>query len=372
MFPAQLYVVYYNYSMLLIVLLTALIYAQGNERRQLGAGFNSFMIWAVGASFILFFGTRPIDGKFVDMVTYSQAFQISQNTGISLYPDWGFNFFTDVCAAIMNVETFFLVCAAIYVAPLAVAVKRAHKDWAFPVLIALMTAFSFFSYGTNGIRNGISTSLLIAAFAFSDRKLVMILLMVAAESMHKSALLPIAAFLVTGLYAQPWVYGTIWTSALVITLIGKEALAYFFVGFVTFGDDERLSSYAANAGFGADKGGFRLDFLLYSITPVIISYALANPTSKKDPFYRRILCTYLLTNAGWIILMYAAFSNRFAYLSWFLMPWVIFYPLIPTDKRVVSHGQQYSQPGTALLGIALIAHFAFTFLMMLFIYPGRS
>ena len=48
----------------------------------------------------------------------------------------------------------------------------------------------------------------------------------------------------------------------------------------------------------------------------------------RDNWYDVICTTYCLCNAFWIMVIRAAFSNRFAYLSWFLFPVVIAYPLV--------------------------------------------
>lgn len=373
MFSPELYSNYYNNGMLLLVLLTAVVYAQGIGGIGFSIGFNTFMIWGAAGGLVLFLGTRPIDGAFVDMTTYAMSFQIAQSTGRTLYPDWGFNLLTEAVAALANVETFFLVCCAIYVIPILLAMRHRHGDWAYAALLAFAGSFSFYSYGVNGIRNGMSTSLLIAALAFWDRKLIMVLLMVAAEGMHKSALLPIAAFLIAGFCAQPWVYVAIWTGALGVSILAGERLSNFFVNATAMSDDDRLANYTGNAGFGADKGGFRPDFVLYSIVPVIVAWLMAGSATKKDSFYRRLVCTYLLANSFWLVVMYAAFSNRFAYLSWFMMPWVIVYPFLPkTDASGRPQAGAGDEPRVALLGAVLVAHFAFTYIMMMFVYSNRG
>jgi FtsH-binding integral membrane protein len=48
----------------------------------------------------------------------------------------------------------------------------------------------------------------------------------------------------------------------------------------------------------------------------------------QDNWYNVICMTYCLCNAFWIMVIRSAYSNRFAYLSWFIYPIVIAYPLI--------------------------------------------
>lgn len=368
----ELYQSYYHHGMLLLVILTAVVYSQGTGRGSISEGFNSLLIWLAGGAVVMFLGTRPVSGVFIDMTTYAMAFEISQNTGRELYTDPGFNLLVELCGSVTTVEVFFVVCMLLYVVPIALGMQHAHREWAFAGFLAFAGAFSFFSYGVNGIRNGIATSFLIAAFALYDRKTIMMLLMAVAVSMHKSCLLPIVAFLVAGAYSHPWLYAVIWTGALAASFTFGEKLSNLFVGIAAFGDDERLSVYTGNAGFGPDKGGFRPDFVLYSIMPVILSYVLASAATRKDRFYRRLVCAYLLSNAFWVVVMYAAYSNRFAYLSWFLMPWIVIYPFLPSylSAKVGELPQENRQRN--LVGLALFAHFAFTYIMHVFVYQGRA
>ena len=66
--------------------------------------------------------------------------------------------------------------------------------------------------------------------------------------------------------------------------------------------------------------------------------------------------TYVLANSFWVMVMKAAFSNRFAYLSWFLYPVVLAYAVIrlhiweDQDKKA---------------GLILVLHAGFTIIMHL-------
>ncbi|MBN1184997.1 MAG: hypothetical protein JXB49_22115, partial [Bacteroidales bacterium] len=75
-----------------------------------------------------------------------------------------------------------------------------------------------------------------------------------------------------------------------------------------------------------------------------------------DKLYVQIFNIYVAANAFWILVIRAAFSNRFAYLSWFLMGIVVFYPFF---KRRFFRYQQL-----VLLGSA-IAYYLFTYVRSL-------
>jgi hypothetical protein len=68
---------------------------------------------------------------------------------------------------------------------------------------------------------------------------------------------------------------------------------------------------------------------------------------------------------------YAAYSDRFAYLSWFMLPWIITYPFTPRKFVRNSAGiMPVRKLRLGLLAAALLAHFAFTFFMYQVYYKG--
>lgn len=71
-----------------------------------------------------------------------------------------------------------------------------------------------------------------------------------------------------------------------------------------------------------------MGFLLYSSMPILLGFYILQKRKITDRIYVILLNTYILANAFWIIVINASFSNRFAYLSWFLYPIVLVYPLL--------------------------------------------
>ena len=90
-----------------------------------------------------------------------------------------------------------------------------------------------------------------------------------------------------------------------------------------------MSAYTAEGSSdGLLYSGFRFDFLFYSAFPVWMIWYVTQRRKFNNPEYSVYANTYLLCNAFWILVIRASFSNRFAYLSWFLYPLVIAYPLM--------------------------------------------
>ena len=100
--------------------------------------------------------------------------------------------------------------------------------------------------------------------------------------------------------------------------------------------------------------GFRWDFVLYSASAVFAGYYFIIKRGFKDSFYTHLWGTYMIANAFWILVIRANFSNRFAYLSWFLMAIVIAYPMF----KVKFWNNHYQ-----IIGRIFFAYYLFTYYM---------
>src|SRR5690606_39264861 len=76
------------------------------------------------------------------------------------------------------------------------------------------------------------------------------------------------------------------------------------------------------------KTGFRWDFLLYSGLGTFAGWYFIVKRKYEDQFYQWLFHAFLFANAVWILVIRANFSNRFAYLSWFMLGIVIIYPML--------------------------------------------
>lgn len=360
------YNLYYVNAMLVLTLISAFIYFTGSSKRLAQESYNAGIFLLLTVAMVWFIGTRPLSGAFVDMITYSQKYEAAVS-GTSVYPqDWAFDWLMRAMAPNFTVETFFLVCAALYVIPLSFAAQIMHGRWAFPALLALLGSFSFFSYGVNGVRSGIAASLTILAFALHRQWALTYPIAIFAGLFHRSLFITITFFVITKWIKWVYLYAAFWLFCLVLSITSGAETAVFLTGLIGESDDARIAGYLL--GQGDDKGGFRLDFILYSIIPVIISHLFATKEGVKGETYRRFLCTYLATNGFWLLCMYAAFSNRFAYLSWCILPLVIISPHLPESNKVNMVQKNLPPYSMPILSTALIAHFAFTYFMFMVYY----
>ncbi|MDO6759415.1 EpsG family protein [Tamlana sp. 2_MG-2023] len=304
----------------------------------------------------LYIGLRPISGiHFSDMATYAKTFNYYKVGGeLKTDKDVFFELFTKFCSSIMTINIFFLFCATLYIYPMFRVSKIFFKEYWFYSFLLLVVSFSFWAYGVNGIRNGIATSIFLLAVSFYKNKIVMIALLVLSTMFHKTMLLPVLAFSITFLYNNPKIYLMFWILAIPCSI----ALGGFWENlFATLGfADDRLGGYLSN-GDGSSK--FRFDFLFYSSFPIIAGFYYILKKGFDDKLYNQLLNTYLISNAFWILVIRAAFSNRFAYLSWFLMAVLIIYPLLKERHHKYQH---------LVIGQIVLAYFGFTYLMFSLYY----
>ncbi len=309
---------------------------------------------------ILYMGSRPVSGAvFGDMRTYANFYELVQ-TGSNpiVTKDFLFNYFLVACTKVMDKRTFFFLCASIYTLPCFVFSRKYGGSYWFFVFFIFVSSYMFWPYGTNGIRNGIGTSLFILALCFYQKKIIMYLIMALSVGIHNSLAIPIIAFLVSGVYKNPKIYLYVWLAAIPISLVSGSFWQTFFSNF-GFGDDARAVDYLTKGNVNNDQfaySGFRWDFLLYSSFAVFAGWYFIFKKKVMDNFYIHLWGTYMIANSFWILVISANFSNRFAYVSWFLMAPIVAYPIL---KFKIWHHQYRN------LSVILALYYLFTYVMFL-------
>jgi hypothetical protein len=290
---------------------------------------------------IIFIGFRPLHSAFVDMNNYYGTYY-AKCWGQSFTWDWEReNYIFDNIFAYLGANMYD-ACK-----------KMFPKDHLFAFIIYL-GAFSTFSYATNGIKAGAAASLFLCALAYRDQKIKAILFLLLSLGFHHSMVMPIAAFIAALFYKNTKVYLWIW---IICVIIAALHITYFQSLFGSM-SDERGSGYLSLTDSGY-RTGFRLDFIFYSSFPIISGcYAIFRKKYQSDK-YKFLLNTYLLTNSIWMLCMYASFTNRIAYLSWLMLPFVLIYPFF--DKEFVKN--QYLK-----LNFIAFGHLLFTILMQVIYY----
>ena len=314
--------------------------------------------------FILLVGLRPISGHyFGDTAAYAAGYQMFINGSRILNPDskeWVFEWMQYQCSKVMDVHGFFLLVEILYIIPVLGACYRFVPNHFILMFLFCMGAFSFFTYGTNGIRNGMACSLIVATLACVNKnflnKIIAGILCFLAFNIHRSTALPILCMVVSFFvkdtrYIMGW-----WLFSIVLSLVAGGPIEAFFTG---LGFDDRMESYSSeNIDASAfSSTGFRWDFLIYSSMPIVLGYYVVFIRKVWDKNYLMLLNTYILCNSFWVMMIRASYSNRFAYLSWFMYALVLAYPCL---KLPVWKNQGMN---TALI---FMGHLGFTIFMYWF------
>lgn len=192
----------------------------------------------------------------------------------------------------------------------------------------LMTVgmMGFVSYGSNTIRAGISIAFLFFSISLPLKLKYRVFLFVLAVITHKAMIIPVVAFLSSYFIKNKRLVECFWIFCLLFSLIDIDLATLFEkVGFF----DQRVEEYTSSIGGDNDYGSrFRYDFLLYSIVPIYIANIWMNRYQYYNSMYELVYRSYILSNAIWVLVIRVAFSDRIAYLSWFLIPFLVLYPLL--------------------------------------------
>lgn len=353
--PIELYTPIYYGIMLFLVLMTFFETQATAIDSDQNFRYMRIIGWIYLVFVTLYIGSRQYSGiYFGDTYLYRRYFIHYQNGGgIVVKTDLLFHLFTQISSKLLTLRSYFILCAILYVIPLFIVSKKWFKDYWFYGLLFLITAFSFWAYGVNGVRNGIAGSFFLLGMS-REKRLWQILWIILAIGFHKSMVLPTAAFILANFYNQPKKLIYIWLLCIPLSLAGGGFFESFF-GSLGFEDDR--VSYLAGENINKhnfSSTGFRWDFLLYSATGVFAGWFFIFKRNFKDKIYFWLFNTYILTNAFWILVIRASFSNRFAYLSWFMISLVIIYPLLKQFIITKQHRK---------IGLILLAYFTFTFFM---------
>ncbi len=318
--------------------------------------------------FIYIVGLRPVSYHFGDTTNYAENYRLMRlSSRVPSWHDggeWLFNWIMFKCSKIMRVNYFFLIVEILYVVPIYFACRRLIKQNQTLLLLFCFGAFSFFSFGTNGIRNGAACSLVILAITYIQgnisNKIICVILCFSAYFIHHSTALPILAMWFTYFFPRTKPMFYFWIFSIFISYYFGGIISDFFA---SIGFDERMTNYITGAELEDEmkqfsKTGFRWDFLLYSSMPILMGwYIIFKRMIKVDLNYILLLGVYIYSNAFWVMVIRASYSNRFAYLSWFIYPLVLAYPLLKFPIWKKKQGLR--------TGLILMAHFGFTFVMWL-------
>ena len=284
----------------------------------------------------LFIGFRPISGMyFGDTGNYNYMYQSLEGLPYVYDPTaenkiWD-NLFDLWASESFGISNLFVLVAFIYFVCTWLACRKFYGQDQYIAFLVFLGSFSTFSYSTNGIKAGAAAAIFLLGLSYYKQLIIAIPLILISWGFHHSMVLPIAAFVCAYLYRKPKVYFYVW---IICILISALHITYFQSLFASMAEDQGDISGVGYLTSSSDdewggKSGFRLDFVLYSAMPVLVGYyTIFKKRLKLSNTYKMLLNTYMITNSVWMLCMYAQFSNRIAYLSWFIYPIVLIYPFL--------------------------------------------
>ncbi|MCC8153029.1 MAG: EpsG family protein [Tannerellaceae bacterium] len=184
------------------------------------------------------------------------------------------------------------------------------------------------------------------------------LIFLIALTFHKSVILPVIAYVITCFYNNTKSYLGLWIFFLILSGFFHQYFDSLLGNLSFFQYDDRLSQYLSSTADDFDvtfsSTGFRRDFVAYSMIPIVLGYIYIYRYNFTERTYIHLYNVYVACNAFWLLLIRIPYSNRFAYLSWFIYPLVMAYPLLKKD--MVNNQSRKIQ-------IMVLLNYAFTYFM---------
>lgn len=331
---ASLYAPVFLYSTSLVSILLAIQYITSPDYHLQEEKKTILVPIILSIILTLWLGNRPINGYyFVDTSNYALIYKLHTNSIVNIdwNSEWIWEMIIIICKKLnLDIHAYFTIIEAGYIFSILWAVIRFMPTKSLLGMLFVITSLMFYSFGVNGIRNGLACHIILLGLSFllDSKYIIGSLFCMIAFGIHKSTMLPIAAIIPAIIFKDKVKYAIyIWLLSIPLSLVAGGAAISFFS---SLGFDDRMSSYtSANNDLTVfSSTGFRWDFLLYSSFPILMIWFVCVKRQIVDYWYNVLAIIYCLCNAFWVLVITAEYSNRFAYLSWFIYPIIIAYPLI--------------------------------------------
>lgn len=342
----------------LLLLITGLIAAPGNNHyiiKPINRSYTLILMIVIAVAMGLF----PIElGS--DKSNYAMLFyQLTANI-IDFEKDVGWLVYTKLCSLVSfgNVQIYFLITSLLYTTGYYIFARHyINTNYIWYFMLMTFGCLGFWSGGTNIMRAGLATSIIMAALAVYKRKVPAIILFLIALTIHKSMVIIIIAFLLSKYHPKPKHFIVIWVCAFILSSLNLTSSIQNYINNLFGSVDNRVSEYLVNEDDSVydiyKSAGFRIDFIIYSLIPIIAGYRYIFKYKFRDSFYCTIYSTYLLANSLWVIIIRIPYGDRFALLSWTFIPFIILYPLL-SQKLFKRQSLRIILYMTMFMGINLI------------------
>lgn len=305
----------------------------------------------------LFIGLRNPNGSWIyfgDTYAYTLMYlKIQTDPSWVSNEDVGFYYYMKLMAKVFNIQTFYLITAILYVFPVYFSFYKWFNKYAFFAVLLFVTSMSFWPFGINGMRNGLATSFFIFALAFREKRIVMYIIIALSISFHTSMLLPTLALLITEFYNNTKLFLRIWLGSIVVSFLFGKSLMDGLNSILTssIGQFDGRGDFSGVDAESFATSSYRFDFIIYSAIVICLGYYFIYKIQFKNKFFQTIFNTYIISNTIWMYFIYFPYTNRIAYLSWFLIPILIVYPIIYSSNL---KNQSYFMAGSVTVSLIFV------------------
>lgn len=359
--PAEIYHIVFDFIVTLLTIFYAMRYfSQGIATEETYSRFNWLPGFIIAFAFAIFIGLRPIHRIFVDMMNYKEWYYFSASHLDMTLVDDGNYIFDRIIPYFARHEIalkyFYLLISLVYFLCTYTACHKMFGNNGVYAFIAFLGAFSTFSYATNGIKAGAAGALFLCAIAYRKSWFKMLFFLFLTLGFHHAMILPIACLVLVWFVRDPRYYILFWLLCLAISFM---QISYFQEIFASLSDESGSAYLTTYEDDWGGKTGFRWDFVLYSSFPIIVGLWGIYKWKLNSSLLVLLFDLYTSINAIWMLCMYVNFTNRIAYLSWILYPFLLVAPFfVKSDTHSVSE-----------LNLVVFAQLAFT-LLMNYVYYG--
>lgn len=269
---------------------------------------------------------RPIgDFGFPDTKMYTYWFNQSKINNTIATKDIGFGIFTFILSKLVSLKLFFVICTAFSFGLLFWLSRKIAGNYWFLFFLGTMVSLYFWNQHVFTIRQGLASVIFLTAL-FQRKVAFTFILFLISISFHKSFLLPFFCYLIIYFFKKTRIFISIWLISIPVSYyLGNEIVNFFSDSF-----SSDVAFYFPPESLENSNNTFRWDVVFYSLIFIIIPFLY----KFKDKIYIDVVNLYILVNSIIIILLWPAsiYIHRFAYLSWFLAPVILYYPLLKHKK----------------------------------------
>lgn len=244
--------------------------------------------------------------------------------------DIGFMWYINAIKVVIgnNFYLFLLVSSIIYIGGYLYFTKTlVSRKWELIILMWFLN-IGFLAYFCNTMREGMALSMVVCgyAFAFKGRQWMAAALFAVAVMFHFSVALAVLGWLATTKDIKVKYYYFFWIVLLILSYLD---LAAPLTNLVSLTGHEKSIDYAQ----ALSEAGFRYDFILYSLYPLLTGAYFVSGLGYNNPQYLRLFKVYIFINAVWLIFVRIPYTDRIVFQSWYLIPFIVMMPLIDETQN---------------------------------------